>query len=274
MKTCLFCHPAPRHCLSAALLLLLFTTKQTLAVHQTEKTTNLKHTGKTLYQACTILPLLEENLTVKIHPQPAEGNGGDMYLSFSLPLRQELHMTIQDMLGRTHYQGWHRAENGLLIRFGQQFPALSPGSYQLTVVSEKLMAKKSSLSSSKYSQKRTAMKRPHLSLNLISALLLAICGCMVANKTYGYGSGRSYVMTDSTLFKRDKVMTLAGSFTYYSWQPYFANKAVAYTELLPVNVRLATATGFAGYRPQPLSSPDFVFFRFSIFSRPDRNRNN
>jgi hypothetical protein len=139
MKTCLFSHPAARHCLAAALLLLLFTATQAPAMSQREKTSGLKHPGITAYPA---LPLVEEKLAVKIHPQPANGNGGEMYLSFSLPLKQDLHITIQDMLGRTQYQGWHRAEQGLLMRFGQQLPALSPGSYQLTVVSEEMVAKK------------------------------------------------------------------------------------------------------------------------------------
>lgn len=95
---------------------------------------------KTSINPYLMLPPLQKQLEVKIHPQPL--SGGEMYLSFNPLLTQKVEIIIQDLLGRTYYNGWHEAENKLSIRFGQQFPALSPGSYQLTVVSKEIIGKK------------------------------------------------------------------------------------------------------------------------------------
>ncbi len=116
------------------------------------------------------------------------------------------------------------------------------------------------------------MKWLHLSLNLISVLLLAFLGCVTA--TNGYCDKTSNVIfIDSTLFERYKGKTIPCSFSYRDCHPYLADKGRGITNTLLVNVPLATATGFGEYRPQPMARPDFVFIRFPVFNKLHKNRN-
>ncbi len=176
MKNRLFSTMPIKNWLAAGMLLLLFAAIQAPAVGQTEKhakknilAVNSPDTyviqnaspdsyktaphlyleqgltasnENTSYPANAGSPPVEKKLTAQIYPQPANGNSGDMYLVFNQSLAQGLHITIQDMLDRTYYSGWHQAEDRLLIRFGTTFPVLAPGSYRVTVVSDGMVARK------------------------------------------------------------------------------------------------------------------------------------
>jgi hypothetical protein len=112
------------------------------------------------------------------------------------------------------------------------------------------------------------MKPTQLVVKFILILLIAVFGILAAAK--GYGSANKALFTDSTLVKRGEAKPVSWPFSYRDWHPHLATRGTGFTELLPINAPLAR--GFTGYRPQPLSRPDFVFFRFSLSGKPERNR--
>ena len=120
------------------------------------------------------------------------------------------------------------------------------------------------------------MKRSQLFLlnlkNIMPMLLLAVAVCIFTNKSYATGSPVA-LLNDSTLTKWAKGKISGTPFSYQDYQPYLPNTWSGLGGQLAVNVALLTPTGFEGYRPYPLSRPEFVFIRFPIFNKPVGNNN-
>lgn len=86
--------------------------------------------------------------------------------------------------------------------------------------------------------------------------------------TKGYGHIKNHApIADSTIVWGKGVQLMRVPFSYQTRQLNISTIQAEDTELLPMNLHLATGRGFEEYQPKHLSRPDFVFIRFSIFNR-------